>query len=96
MNNSSQDDDHHIRDPEPCHDILVQQPLGLGLPNQFLLQIMDRDLEIPHPGEHRRKLGNHHPLNRKADLYHYCSTTHLQEIHLHLHHRNHLHIIHHL
>ena len=34
MDDSSQDDDHRFRYPEPGHDILVQQPLGFGLPNQ--------------------------------------------------------------
>ena len=64
--------------------------------NQFPHRILDRDLVVPHPGVHRRKLGDHHPLNRKVDLCHHYSMTHLQEIHLHLHHRNHLLIIHHL
>ena len=34
MDNSLQVDDHHLGDPNPCRDILVQQPLGFCLPNQ--------------------------------------------------------------
>ena len=34
IDDSSQDDDHRLGDPNPRHDILVQQPLGFGLPNQ--------------------------------------------------------------
>ena len=64
--------------------------------NQFPHWILDRDLVVPHPGLHRQKLGDHLPSNRKVDLFHLYSTTHLQEIHLHLHHRNHLLIIHRL
>ena len=30
----SQDDNHQSEDLEPCQDVLVQQPLGLGYPNQ--------------------------------------------------------------
>ena len=44
--------------------------------NQFH-QIMDRDLVIPHPGVHHQKIGDHHPFNRKVNLFHHCSTTHL-------------------
>ena len=60
--------------------------------NQFL-QIVDSNQEILHPGEHHWKLGDHHLLNRKVDLYHCCSMTHLQEIHLHLHYNNHFHTV---
>ena len=34
MDNTSQDDNHRFRNLEPGRDILVQQPLGFGLPNQ--------------------------------------------------------------
>ena len=34
MDDSSQDDDHRLGNPDPHRDILVQQPLGFGLPNQ--------------------------------------------------------------
>ena len=64
--------------------------------NQLPHWIMNRDLVIPPPGVHHRKLGDHHPLNRKVNLYHHCSMTHLQEIHLHLYHNIHLIIIHYL
>ena len=63
--------------------------------NQFLL-IVDSNQEILHPGEHHQKQGDHHLLNKRVNLYHCCSMTHLQEIHLHLHHNNHGHTIHHL
>ena len=53
--------------------------------NQFL-QIVDSNLEVLHPGRHHQKLGNHHLLNKRVNLYHCCFMTHLQEIHLHLHH----------
>ena len=49
MVDSSQDDDHQPRDPEPCCDILVQQPLGFGLPNQ------------PIPPDHEQRSGNTSP-----------------------------------
>ena len=34
MDDSSQVDDHCLGDPDPRHNILIQQPLGFGLPNQ--------------------------------------------------------------
>ena len=80
----------------PAMTSLYSNRLVLVFPiNQFPHQILDRDLVIPHPGVHHRKLGDHHPLNRKVNLFHHCSMTHLQEIHFHLHHRNHLLITHH-
>ena len=80
----------------PAVTSLYSNRLVLVFPiNQFPHQILERDLVVPHPGAHRRKRGDHHPLNRKVVLFHRCSMTHLQEIHRHLHHRNHLLIIHH-
>ena len=80
----------------PTATSLYSNHLVLVFPiNQFPHRILDRDLVLPHPGVHRRKLGDHHPSNRKVNLYHHHFTT-LQEIHLHLHHNIHLLIIHHL
>ena len=80
----------------PVVTYLYSNRLVLVFPINQFLQIMDRDLEIPHPGEHHQKLGDHHLVNKKVNLYHCCSTIRLQEIHLHLHHNIHLLIIHHL
>ena len=76
----------------PIVTYLYSNHLVLVFPINQFLQIMDRDLEILHPGEHHWKLGDHHLSN---NLYHCCFMIHLQEIHLHLHHNCHLLIIHH-
>ena len=56
MDDSSQDDDHCVRDPEPHHDILVQQLLGLGLPNQ----------PIP-PPDHGQRSGHTSPWRTPSE-----------------------------
>ena len=56
IDDSSQDDDHHVRDPEPRHDILVHQPLGQGLPNQ----------PIP-PPDHGQRSGHTSPWRTPSE-----------------------------
>ena len=56
MDDSSQDDDHRLRDPDPRRDILVQQPRGFGLPNQ----------PIP-PPDHEQRSGRTTPWSTLSE-----------------------------
>ena len=55
MDDSSQEDDHRPRDLELRHDILVQQPLGLGFPNQ------------PIPPDRGQQSGNNSPWRTPSE-----------------------------